>query len=250
LESNRRDREKQFSELEAFANLGETVDDWMQFRKAYPDFFPRTPWKSELPGFRSCTDWVYTSAVKWDRMMHGKPAELRKLMPTPLLWYRERLRAVWARNDPDGIDLMILCGFEREGLAKGWSRGCPRSGILISVPTALDPLTVDLEEYPSYGGLPAGEHIVNVNTNKISWQSGCRFRELVSKLMQEQRWRAMVCPECPKFFVADKFAQKYCSPRCSAEYKIKYARDRWNLKGNAERKARRRLNWPVRAICH
>jgi ribosomal protein L37AE/L43A len=87
--------------------------------------------------------------------------------------------------------------------------------------------------------MPPGHPEVDGISGKIRWEFGCEFQRSVHALM-EQRWRAMICPTCGKFFVADKPAQKLCSIPCYGEAKRKHALDRWNLKGNAERKARTR----------
>jgi hypothetical protein len=232
--TSRKDRENQFSGLEAFANL-DTPDSWRRFRVMYPHFFPETPSNWDRPGFHNLTDWLYTWAEEWAQVMTevNRP-EVAEQVLTPLLWYRNRLRTVWSRNDAEGINLMILYGLEMEALAKGKKLGIPLEGV---VKHLIPGQKSNPEMRDSFAGLPPGRPEVNGVTGQIRWEFGCEFQTLVYELMK-QRWRAMICPTCGKFFVAGKSAQKLCSTLCYAEIKKVQALNRWNLKGNAERKAR------------
>jgi hypothetical protein len=237
-------RESQFSGLVAFANLGNTVDDWRRFRLMYPHFFPETPfnWR-DIAGFHDMTDWLYTQAEEWAKVMAdwaSKPEVITEKMPTtPLLWYRNRLRTVWARNDPDSINLMILYGLEKEALEKGRRLGSLQfEGLARHVIPGEIPSEA-FEKRASAGGMPPGHPEVDGISGEMRWEFGCQFQRSVHELMKH-RWRAMICPMCGRCFVADKSAQKHCSTPCYADNKRKHARDRWTLKGNAERKARTR----------
>ena len=54
----------------------------------------------------------------------------------------------------------------------------------------------------------------------------------------QSRWRAKICPECGKYFVATKTAQSYCSARCYEEMKRKRALDYWRETGSVNRDER------------
>lgn len=94
------------------------------------------------------------------------------------------------------------------------------------------------DQQTTYAGLPPGRPIVDGVTGAITWKFGCTLQQSVYELMQ-QRWRAMVCPECGKFFLADKTRQIYCSSTCFGEMKRKQALDYYHRKGRAERDKRR-----------
>jgi hypothetical protein len=244
--TSRKERESQFSGLVAFANLGNAVDDWRRFRTMYPHFFPETPFNCDRPGFRNMTDWLYTWAEEWAGIMKElNKAEVAGQVLTPLLWYRNRLRMVWARNDPDGINLMILYGLEKEALEKGRRLGSLQlEGVSRHlIPGQHPDAPFDPEKRDSFAGLPPGHPEVDGKKGEIRWELGCQFQRSVQELMN-QRWRAMICPMCGNFFVADKSAQKHCSTDCYTNAKRKQALDRWHLKGDAERKARRRKARP------
>lgn len=97
---------------------------------------------------------------------------------------------------------------------------------------------LDPDRQTTLAGLPPGRPIVDGVSGEITWEFGCALQQSVFELMQ-QRWRAMVCPECGKFVLADKTRQTYCSSACSGAAKRKRALDYWNRKGSADRDMRR-----------
>ncbi len=96
----RQERDLQLDALADFASLGDVPDDWRRFREKHPQFFP---------------EWLYATAEA--RAAEGLVKESGA--ETPLLLYRDMLRAVWSRNDPDGNCLKFLLGFEQEAAAGG-----------------------------------------------------------------------------------------------------------------------------------
>ena len=228
------DREAGLSALESFANLGETPEDWKRFRLKWPDFFPN-----------NLTGWFYSCAEDWAKLVQDIPT-LRTRQKPPLLFYRDCLREVWSGEDHEGIFLKVLLGFELEvrnkevlnfdslySPAACWEKDGER--ILTSwIPgQSLDP-----DKQTSIAGLPPGKPVVNGVTGAITWGFGCTLQQSVYELMQ-QRWRAMDCPECRKFFLADKTRQVYCSSACFGKMKQKRALDYWNRKGSDARDKRR-----------
>lgn len=227
----RADRESPLNALETFANLGETPEDWKRFRLKCPEFFPE-----------DLTEWFYLFAEHWATKFAAYP-EARASIKPPLLFYQDCLRRVWTGDDPKGINLKLLLGFEREVKRHGISpkfmpgafeskRGKLRAG------TFIPGQPVDPDRQTTVGGLPPGRPIVDGVTGAITWVFGCTFQQSVFELMP-QRWRAMVCPECKKYFLADKTRQRYCSSACFGDMKRKRALDYWNRKGSAERDKRR-----------
>src|SRR4051812_28000256 len=115
--SNRQAREQRFEALADYANLTDVPEDWKRFRREHPDFFPTSPLGSNRPGFRSLSEWMYTFAEKWASTLADLPPDRRPL--PPLLWYRNHVRRVWARNDKRCYSLSNLLGFEKEAQAIG-----------------------------------------------------------------------------------------------------------------------------------
>jgi hypothetical protein len=239
----RKQREAQFSALEDFANLGDTPEHWHRFQLKHPSFFPDTPSGYTNPGFRSVSEWLFTAADQW----HSMGPVVTTKVSTPLIWYRNRLRAVWTRNDADGINLMFLLGFEKQAREKG--TGSTSDGIIEGIvgPFFVPGQPPNPEGHDSLGGLPQtkaqdlftmGIPDVDGVSGEIRWTFGSEFQQAVYELMKH-RWRAMVCPTCGKFFVADKTARKHCSTECYAEAKRKSSLERWHAIGKAEREEKR-----------
>jgi hypothetical protein len=258
----RDERLMKFEALAAFANLGDEPTDWWAFRAKWPDFFPTTPSGIDRSGFRTLSEWLYTSAEEWN----GYPPEAKAKAQTPLLYYRDRLRAVWTNNDPYGANLGILLGFEgrpdwlvhiimKNAAAKGETQmvGIIRditekeAHIQLAVlPPVMRPAIIPGQptgQEKTFAGLPEGRPIVNAVTGSIDWEFGCEFQQNVYDLMKS-RWRAKTCLECGKYFVADKPNSKYCSTGingCFGAMRRRVMSDYWREVGSkkrAERKAK------------
>jgi hypothetical protein len=182
---------------------------------------------------------VYTFAEEWAK----SPVEIRALTKPPLLLYRDCLRAVWARNNPNGINLATLLGFRR---------GQETAKMLTSDSSTEEPLQQEFVVQPlliprqplnpegqTFGDLPEGQPVVNGITGAIDWEFSCELQRDVYNLMHN-RWRAMLCPECGKYFIAAKTAQKHCSVRCYKKMKKKRALEYWHEIGSAKRDQRQK----------
>jgi hypothetical protein len=226
------DKPRMFESLAAYANMGDKPEAWRKFRLMYPDFFPSTPSSFEWPGFRDLTEWMYSFAENWWKDLAEIPA-VRRPLP-PLLWYRNRLRSVWAMNDQHGYGLAILLGFEQE--AKNIAKEHPGEihfDMLVS-PMAVPGQPINPSNHTTDGGLPRGRPVINGVTGEITWEFGCGLQQAVYELMRN-RWRARVCPKCGRFFVTAKTAQKLCSVRCSDIAKRERALAYWNETGKKSR---------------
>lgn len=230
------DREAGLSALESFANIGETPEDWKRFRLKWPDFFPML-----------LTEWFYKFAESWAAEFQDFP-EVKRFLKPPLLFYRDGLRRVWMGKDQKGIFLKLLLGFEQDvkneielgtpGLYLPSAFYTPEGKRKAQVGSFIPGQPADESKQTTVAGLPPGKPVLNGVTGAITWDFGCTLQQSVYELMQ-QRWRAMVCPECRKFFLADKTRQVYCSSACFGEMKRKRALDYWNRKGSDARNKRR-----------
>jgi hypothetical protein len=283
--SNRKARKERLLEFEAladFVNLGDTLDDVRTFREKWPDFFPeeKTEWIyrnaefwmtfSNLPdkrpdNYREIFRRVLPAADSpmtieaWADMAKDLRGKLRSCRP-PLLWYRALLRAVWRREDPDGSCLRELLGFDADYIPFPGEEDTELEPLSLFMwkehpeekpqPITINGITYRIrqKETETIAGLPYGTPVVDGNTGIITWSFGCTFQRDVYDLMQD-RWRAMVCPECGTYFVADKTAQKFCSPKCWAKRKREQALDYYNRKGkHARQKAKSLRAKPQRRI--
>jgi len=257
--------------LADFANLGDSFDDLQLFRKNKRRFFPDdlTKWIyrnaefwmtfSNLPekrpdNYREIFRRVLPAADSpmttqaWADMARELRGELRSCRP-PLLWYRALLRAVWRREDPDGSCLRHLLGFDADRIPFPGEEDTELEPLSLFMwkehpekkpePITINGIThhIRQKETETIAGLPYGTPVVDGNTGIITWSFGCPLQRAVYELMQD-RWRAMVCPNCGKYFVADKTAQRYCSPECYREKKGMKALDYWNRIGRAARQAK------------
>jgi len=227
------DRELKFMQLEAlaaFANLSETPESWRRFRLKWPEFFPTSKVGVSRPGFDTLSAWFYHCAEEWAKF----DPDMRAYAKPHIFWYRDHLRAVWTRNDPDGARLSILLGFEEQAKALGYvdSFALLRIGLIPGKSTA------ESLALPNLDVLPRGRAVINGLTGAIEWEFGCALQQAVYELMH-YRWRAKVCPECGKYFIADKTAQAHCSVVCYQEKKRKQSLDYWRRKGSVRRDHRR-----------
>jgi hypothetical protein len=230
------DRESGLSALESFANLGDTPDEWGRFRLKWPDFFPPP-----------LTEWFYWFAEVWAAEFHEYP-EVKEFLKPPLLFYRDGLRRVWIGKDQKGIFLKLLLGFEqdvkhelelrRSGLYLPSRQYTPEGKRKMRLGSLVPGQPADESKQTTVAGLPPGKPLVNGVTGAITWEFGCMLQQSVYELIG-QRWRAMVCPECRKFLLADKTRQVYCSSICFGNMKRKRALDYWNRKGSDARDKRR-----------
>ena len=213
---------KHFRPLEAFANLVDDPNTWTSFRASWPDFFP--------PSVLHAAD----SLVRLRQYRHRQAARDPEER-SPLTFYRDCVRLVWTLNDPAGIALMYLLGFNSEA-AEARAAGGQGSDFFVIKPQTVPGQAMTPDEQEKLA-LPPGRPVVNGVTGAIDWRFGCALQGAVYELMQE-RWRALVCPVCGRLFVATKTAAKYCSDRCANTMKKKRALDYFHRAGAARRAAR------------
>ncbi|HEV3279420.1 MAG TPA: hypothetical protein VG860_21710 [Terriglobia bacterium] len=225
----------EYEALADFANLGDTPDDWRAFREKWPGFFSKTS-GFEHPGPENLTEWLYLQAEEWAKWGVASPRRLETTLPA-LLWYRDHLRAVWTGNDPNGVSLSMALGFGAEAMSIAAKVGSPVTKTLASSNFFVVPEgSFNPEKLGTVGGLPMGRPVVNGIAGTISWEFGCAFQRGVYDLMRD-RWRAMVCPQCKRFFIAGRTAQNYCSPQCSTLKKQEQALDYYYRKARGQKKA-------------
>jgi hypothetical protein len=214
-----KDRDLQLEALAAFANMGDTPFEWQKFRLKCRRFFP--------------DDSLYTRAEQW------LTTTLEPFLPyttTRLLLYRDHLRRVWAGSDQKGESLTILYGFEKK------LNPVEPKNAQFGEPGAAHPLFLGGKglrpDELDQGMLPEGKPAVDGVSGEILWTFGSEFQQSLYELMRF-RWRARICVQCGRYFVADKTAQTFCSPNCSDSAKRARSRDYWRRLGSMNRKARK-----------
>ncbi|HEX6501645.1 MAG TPA: hypothetical protein VF011_00260 [Terriglobales bacterium] len=225
LNSRADQKRADFEALAAFANLGEKPEDWRKFRLMWPNFFPTDGKGFHNPGFRNLSEWLYHAAEDWAQ----NDDFVKEVTITPLLWYRDRVRAVWARNDPRGKNLEVLYGFEDP-----ISVAAVQEGRALVRPLVIPGQPTNPDEQDTYAGLPRGRAIVDGIKGTIEWKFGCGLQQSVYELMQE-RWHTRICPACGRYFLADKSAQSTCSTKCSGTMRRRSKLEYWNNTGSKKR---------------
>jgi hypothetical protein len=230
----RSEKERLLGALEAFANLGDSLEEFLAFGKQHPTFFP-VPIKDNsqiswtplpAPSFESgiissidpASDGkkLWTKAVAWEPVCH-------KLV----LFCRDCLRYAWHPPYPGPHD--ITTGEEFEillGLETG-HKYADREEALQAILAAHD--FADVQSSPIMADWKSGGFI---------YIPGNDFQRAVYILFREG-WRVKACVRCSRRFIADKPVQRYCSTECSGETKRERNLDWWNKHGKKWRTKRK-----------
>lgn len=202
------DQEILFGRLEGFANLGDSLEEFLQFRIAYPSFAPL----ADLPG----------------GLFPGDPKRDQKLHPH-ILGYRDCVRDLWRGCD----------GPERP------RRATIALAFLLNITQQTSTPWDTVGEYFKSHGLDTfysggtTSLIPDWWNCRLSYRTESEFCRAVFLLWQEN-WRARVCHWCSKYFIAGKPAQLYCSTKCCGEAKKRRDLDWWKAQGSQRRKSRSR----------
>ena len=219
--SNRRaakSAELMFYRLEQFANLTDDVKTHEAFAHQYSDFLPviffdsgmkKRPkdfpvgWRLEFQEiFR-----VFRDLLR-DVWKHGDNAKLAVLMGTA----EREWQIINRQSEPRTLD-RILSGYETD-LREAITR----------IPTRY--FAVPARVYPDW------------NVGTFRYEADTKFRKAVYELFR-QSWRAKVCPQCGKYFIAGKPAQLYCSSKCYGSAKRERDLEFWRSVGTNRRKERK-----------
>jgi hypothetical protein len=215
------DRERLWKALERFANCGDSVQEYNDLAKAYPDLWPVEIRNKE----RACLNWT--------------PAAHRLF-----LRYRDALRLVWEGDLPAirrGNVAFLLGVNAKESLSSRGVYESPSGRVVLPVDGAYTPKGVsqawlDLErQHPSAKPGMNALFWPNWETGDFFYSSQNNFQRGFYSLFCE-RWRARVCPICKVYFLAQKPRQTFCSLSCSNRSRLRSNLDWWNRIGAARRK--------------
>lgn len=198
--------------LQEFANLGDSVEDFQHFSKAWPDFFPVVMRSKD-------------AALTLTWCENSRPL---------VLAVRDTLRAVWRGGSE--LDLALLLGFGRDADRLLKERQPPVAlDRMLGVPTVA--LYEAMKQIPTEYIAELPRAIANWEKGKFQYEPVNNFQRAV-ELLWRQSWRAKRCSRCLKYFVADKPATRYCSPKCYGEEKKERGQTWWNEHGEAWRAER------------
>ncbi|MBV9481922.1 MAG: hypothetical protein JO249_14380 [Acidobacteria bacterium] len=205
-----------FAGLDAFVNTGETTEDYRRLASQWWTFWPH-----------SIRDGETVDDLDWSPAAHGL-----------FLDYRDKLRKVW-KADPEARFSSVLAyllgiigrdellrleyvldvdpeWFAREAVAtrQAWQT------LMQSHPSAT--MSSHSMAFPLWG-LGNLLYIHNTDFERALW------------VLSQENWRARVCGQCGRHFIANKAAQRYCSTRCFGEAKRGQRLAWWNKAGKIKR---------------
>lgn len=213
-----------WSALERFANTGDSIDDYQRMAARCPSFWP-------LP-------------VEDGR---GQDLAWHEAAQPLFNFYRNSLQRLWVR-DPVVLKVgpytELLLGVFRDVYSL-FADDSP----LMDTPTRSTAVPQGLQlairrlkrSFPDARGpglQPIASFWPDWNTGTVRYTFHTDFQWAVWRFFRES-WRAKVCPQCSRYFIADKPAQAYCSPKCSNQAHLASAVRWWKEKG-ASRRAQRR----------
>lgn len=213
-----------FRALEKFANVGIELEQLLAFGKAFPYFYPM-----------EITD-------KHGRNLAWKPASLGLA-----LWFKELLQEIWkGKKDMEGWTprLALLLGLRPhvEWMTREEAQALSDDNPSVEF-SSQQYLDMVLKAVGRTGEPPSGIKfrlallIPDWQTGEFHYYPRTYFQRAVFLLFR-QSWRARVCIECEKYFIADKPSQLYCSLTCNKDAKRKRNLEWWRREGDKWRRGR------------
>jgi hypothetical protein len=237
------DIERLFAGLELFANTGESFQDYCEFVSKCPTFCP-------VILFNEAT------GKQLDLLPNENAHELFKV-------FRDYLRLVWRRDLVALREqvLKILIGLETKPLAREFLEReaehddyTPERVGAVSWNERLEErskskfrdFTPRFRRALMSMRLHPESKFFRPFFPKVltDWESGeflCELRtdfQCAVYSLFRQSWRARICRECQKFFIAAKHPQTFCSIRCSTAVKLRRNRAFWKSEGTFQRRKR------------
>jgi hypothetical protein len=212
-----KERARLFGGLESFANLGDSAKDYEKFALQWPTFYP-------------------VEIRKGGPL--GKPMGLIPELHLVVLLYRDYLRRAWI-SDPE-VDRLgladILLGLQTEVAqpapeSAGWAN---RPKLL-----SLKPMIDSVAPHDSDQDAAPPKVVASWKWGEFNYYPLTDFQRAFYLLFRE-KWRARICAQCARYFIADKPPQRYCLPTCNGMAKRKQALNWWRTIGDARRRVRMR----------
>lgn len=231
------ERQRLLAAIEAFVNLGDSLNDYLAFGKQNPDFFPVPIREKAIGGLEilpapffkdSLHDaggerHIYTRQITWEPVAH-------KLV----LFFRDCLRDAWHPPVPGPSDISTGEWFE---ILLGLETGYQYAELEKSADEIYAP-------YPDakFGSSPI---LADWQTGTFLYMADNDFRRAVYILFREG-WRVKTCERCSRRFVASKPMQRYCSTGCAGAAKRERNLRWWTKHGKKWRSKRKSSSHRVR----
>ena len=203
--------------LEAFANVGDSTEEFFKFGVDWPSFYPAPIGELE----------------EVEIAKQGRLVTYRWIPQAAALFraYRRLLNRVWERDRRSrsyvgvllGTDHQFLKIAEEGGLGHGEPTDWFCSGwheLKTAYPDAQYGTMTPLA--PSWS---LGEFLYGPQND---------FQTTLFGLFRES-WRAKICSQCERYFIAGRPAQMYCSLSCTGEIKRRRNLDWWRKEGDRQR---------------
>ena len=218
--SNRRAGEDSpllLNRLEAFVNLADDFEAFDAFFREYPGFLP-VNFYSQGPAHNK-----QPNPVGWEPALF----ELFRV-------FRNLLRRVWKNGDKS--ELAILLGID-EGTIEIMNRQKKPptlDRVLLGPKSAIEKA---MEIIPRNYLAAPNKVVPDWSTGAFCYEANTDFLGAIYELFR-QSWRAAICPQCRKYFIADKPPQRYCSSKCYGAAKRTRDLQFWRNVGSNRRKKR------------
>lgn len=205
------ERARLFAGLENFVNAGDGLEDYQAFASQWPTFWPHG-----------------TQPISWSDKAHGM-----------FLDYRDKLRTLW-RGDPEA---------QRSGIL-AYLLGIVEPSDFINreyIPEDVDALWLEQQTSTTLTAykrlLPGWKWQTHSMVFPVWGQATFHYFprgdfETSLWVLFGESWRARICGQCKRYFIADKPAQVYCSTRCYGDAKRGQKREWWKRAGRTRRKQR------------
>ena len=208
-------KKQRFAGLEAVVNTGDSLESYEALADTWPTFFPHDP------------------NFKWWPEAHQL-----------FLDYRDKLRKVWMRKaEAEAIDMFpYLLGL----ISPTKFAGEGDEGILLF----RDPQVREFHRRETKATLDAW-NILRKSHPQENWivpsvivplwgQANCRYFpkgdfEAALWTLFSESWRAKICGQCQRYFIAEKPAQTYCSASCFRDAKRSQKLAWWAKSGRNRR---------------
>lgn len=232
-----------FAGLELLANLGDSYPEYCEFVKKYPTFCPvilfdeSTNRQLELLQNESAHELFKVFRDYLRSVWRREPAALREQVQQILLGVATRPLGCEPLDQNEALQDHIP---ERIG-ATDWNERLEARSVKMfeNFPPRYRRAMMLMKLHPD-------SRFFRPYFPKImaDWESGEVFFELRTDFQRavyalfRQSWRARVCRECQKLFVAVRHPQMFCSAQCSMTVKLRRNRAFWKNRGTVQRRKR------------
>src|SRR6266849_335543 len=199
-------RARLFAGLQALVNVDDSMPGYEALSQQWPTFWPEGHQESD-----------------WLRQQHPK-----------FIDYRDKLRRLWSGKLDEtqlGVIAYLLGLITSEEV----------DSLFFTGPEGLAELWFHRADKPSSSGAVSSSHSLILpvwGSIEVRFIARGDFEAALWALFRES-WRARVCGQCERYFIAEKGAQKYCRTGCYGDAKRGQRMAWWNETGKIKRAQRK-----------